>query len=162
MIYKMQRLEFNNKSGEIQPFRSLNTSGSRLFKAEWRAQDRTRDVCSFCCGKLSTVLHLPDPRWSWVPTAGQVLSGSITMLTLSIEADLNSASEARCVNLREKKRRRETNPCSQLTENLVESLIRKTANEGEKGTKTEAPEVWDTHCNTTTAVFGNNSRPNIF
>lgn len=40
-----------------------------------------------------------------------------------------------------KKKRRETNPCSQLTENLVESLIRKTANEGEKGTKTEAPEV---------------------
>lgn len=34
MIYKMQRLEFNNTSGEIQPFRSLNTSGSRSFKAE--------------------------------------------------------------------------------------------------------------------------------
>lgn len=110
MIYKMQRREFNNTSWEIQPFRSLYTSGSRLFKAERRAQDRTRDVCSFCCGKLSTVLHLPHPRWSWVPTAGQVLSGNITMLTFSIEADLNSASEARCVNLREKKKEKRDKP----------------------------------------------------
>lgn len=47
MIYKMQRLNFNNTSWEMQPFLSLYTSGSRSFKAERRAQDRTHDVCSF-------------------------------------------------------------------------------------------------------------------